>query len=197
MIECKNISLSYSKKLIIDDFNLYVKQGENICIAGESGRGKSTLLKILQGYLLPDKGAVYINDSKINDSSIHIIRKKISWIPQNINLPVENGVELMNLMNTPSTVERAKGFLLELGLGKEFIEANFNEISGGQKQRVIIAICLSLNKEIVLMDEPTSSLDEESIVLLVNTIKNLKGKTIISASHNQNWINNVDKTIYL
>lgn len=197
MIECQNISLSYSNKLILDNFNLTVNRGENICLAGESGKGKSTLLKIMQGYLLPDKGQVFIKNMQVSPSSINSIRKHISWIPQNINLPVENGTELMTLMNTSGTVKKAQNFLTKLGLEENFITRNFNEISGGQKQRVIISICLSLDKEILLMDEPTSSLDEDSIALFIQTIQSLKDKTIVSASHNQTWINNVEKTVHL
>jgi polar amino acid transport system ATP-binding protein/putative ABC transport system ATP-binding protein len=100
-------------------------------------------------------------------------------------------------MNIPSNVQLVEEYLLKLGLEKDFISKDFSKISIGEKQRIIISICLSLDKEIILIDEPTSSLDVGSIKLLTDTIKSLNGKTIISASHNQTWLDSTDKIISL
>jgi polar amino acid transport system ATP-binding protein/putative ABC transport system ATP-binding protein len=197
VIECKNISLSFSDKLIFNNLNFFIKEGENVCFSGPSGKGKTTLLKILQGFVIPDAGEVRINNKPLHTSTIKEIRELIIYIPQNINLPVNNGLELMKLLNIPSNVQLVEEYLLKLGLEKDFISKDFSKISIGEKQRIIISICLSLDKEIILIDEPTSSLDEGSIKLLTKTIKSLNGKTIISASHNQTWLESTDKTISL
>jgi len=197
MIQCKNIELTFSDKKIFDNLNIYIEEGDRVCISGPSGIGKSTLLKLLQGYIIPDKGQIRINNKTLNTNTIKEIRESIIWIPQNANLPVSNGSELLKLMNIQPNKEVVQDFIQKLGLEKDIIFKEFSQISGGQKQRIIISICLSLDKKIVLMDEPTSSLDDVSINLLIKVVKSLIGKTIVSASHNHLWVNNADKTIIL
>jgi putative ABC transport system ATP-binding protein len=197
MIDCQNISLSFKEKQLFSDFNLQVKQGEFVSISGDSGRGKTTVLKMLQGYVVPDKGSIKIMNKELIDSNLSEIRKSITWIPQNVNLPVKNGKELTELLNITPNIPKIEDLLNLLGLEKDFIMRNFQKISGGQKQRVIIAICLSMDKPLVLMDEPTSSLDEGAIELLLQTIRSMKGTTFVTASHNVTWGNNADRIIDL
>ena len=197
MIQCNNISLSFPDKVIFDNLDLLVEKGENVCLSGPSGIGKSTLLKLFLGFMTPDHGEIRINNQKLNEASIKQIRENITWIPQNINLPVENGSDLMKLMNVSSRQGSVEDLLQRLGLKKDIIAEPFGNISIGEKQRIIISICLSLDKEIILMDEPTASLDDDSIDLLINTIKSLEGKTIVSASHNRLWVESCDKKISL
>jgi polar amino acid transport system ATP-binding protein/putative ABC transport system ATP-binding protein len=197
MIECKNICLSFSETPLFKDLNILIDDGENVCLSGTSGKGKTTLLKILQGYVMPDTGQIRIDNKILSPETIKQIRDSIVWIPQNINLPVNNAIELLKLMNIHSFKDRVINYINNLGLEEDILFKNFNIISGGQKQRIIISICLSLDKKILLMDEPTSSLDKKSISYLIDVIRSLKGKTIVSASHNQQWINSTDKTIIL
>jgi polar amino acid transport system ATP-binding protein/putative ABC transport system ATP-binding protein len=197
MIHCKNIDLTFSGKKIFDNLNLYIEQGKNVCLSGPSGRGKSTLLKMIQGYITPDKGNILINNTILSTITVKDLRGSITWIPQNINLPVKTGWELMNLMHIQSNIESVNGFIEKLGLEEDIISKDFDKISGGQKQRIIIAICLSLNKQIILMDEPTASLDDVSIKLIIETVQSLNKKTIVSASHNRLWVNSTDKKINL
>ncbi|WP_297092502.1 ABC transporter ATP-binding protein [uncultured Draconibacterium sp.] len=197
MIRCENIHLSYKNKLILSDFNLEVKKGENVCLSGASGKGKSSLLNMLQGYVIPQKGKVFIDGELVSATTVKNIRKKIIYVPQNIHLPVKNGNALIELLSTKSELSKTYHLLKQLGLSKDFLNQDFLKISGGQKQRIIIAICLSLPKEILLMDEPTASLDDKAINLLIKTIYELKNKTIVSASHNQHWAASCNRTIKL
>ncbi|MGQ1786198.1 MULTISPECIES: ABC transporter ATP-binding protein [unclassified Saccharicrinis] len=197
MIECKNISLSFDKLEVFKRFNLKIERGESVCISGESGKGKSTLLKLLQGFELVNEGTVIVAGDELNEKSVGQIRNKIVWVPQNINLPVKNGNELMGLLQIGDQKEKVLTFLKQLGVDARNLGKDFSDVSGGQKQRIIIAICLCLNKEIIFLDEPTSSLDEHSVRLLVSTVKSLKGKTIVSASHNKIWLQSVDRVIEL
>lgn len=197
MIQLHDISLSFKDKVIFQDFNIHIEKNANICFSGVSGRGKSSLLRLLQGYIIPDQGEIKISGLLLNEKNIQNIRQMITWIPQNINLTVNNGMELLQMMEVSAKQEETECFLSQLGLEKSILAKDFNQISGGQKQRIIIAICLSLDKEIILMDEPTSSLDEDSIQLLITCLKSLKGKTIITASHNQSWLESVNQIIAL
>jgi len=197
MISCTDISLSFDKKEVFSDLTFSAEKGMHLCICGASGKGKSSILKILQGYVICPKGTISIDGHTISPKTINTIRKKIAWIPQNIHLPVENGNELLQLLDAKNKMETAEEKLLKLGLAESYLSKPFSEISGGQKQRIVIAVCLSLNREIILLDEPTASLDDEAIQLLISAINDEKDKTIISASHNQTWIESADKCITL
>ena len=193
MIKCKNIYLGFDEKPVFSDLNVEVSKGTHLCISGVSGKGKSTFLKMLQAYVLPENGSVEINGNLLNSTNLKNIRRSMVWIPQDINLPVENGFELAKMLNLDTDSGNIENFLEKLGLEQDMLNRSFQKISGGQKQRVIIAICLALDKDIVLMDEPTASLDDKAIKLLINTIKQLSGKTIISASHNHLWLEGADQ----
>lgn len=197
MIQCENIDLSFAGKVVFDNLNLSVEKGKNVCLSGPSGKGKSTLLKILAGFVIPDRGQVVINDKVLDTTTIRQIRDSMIWIPQNINLPVENGLELMKLLHLSAHLQSVNGFIQKLGLEQDMIGMDFSKISGGEKQRIVISICLSFDKEIILIDEPTSSLDDDSIELLISTIQSLDRRTIVSASHHQKWVNSADKVIAL
>lgn len=197
MIKATHLELSFSEKLIFKDFSFSIEKGEKVCISGPSGKGKSTVLKMLMAYVLPNNGTIRVNQLVLNPQNIKAIRDQMIWIPQNINLPVSNGLALMELMSLQNHKNRVEELLLALGLEISILNADFTQISGGEKQRVIIAICLSIDKDIILMDEPTSSLDENSIDRLIQCLSNLKNKTIVSASHHAGWMASCDKIIKL
>jgi polar amino acid transport system ATP-binding protein/putative ABC transport system ATP-binding protein len=121
----------------------------------------------------------------------------MAWIPQNINLPVNNGAELVELMEVAKHKESIEQYLKMLDLEGAILDQDFSTISGGQKQRIVISIVLSLGKPIVLMDEPTSSLDERAIANLLEVVNTLKNTTLVSASHNKTWLDHSDKVIEL
>ncbi|MFP4556863.1 MAG: ATP-binding cassette domain-containing protein [Bacteroidales bacterium] len=193
MIKCKDVTLSFDGKKVFDDLNIQIRKGEHACIRGISGKGKSTFLKLLQGYVIPSSGSIEINGLLLNTENIKRIRKYMVWVPQNIHLPVQNGLELANMVNLKIQESEVDKLLNQLGLEHDIINKNFSKISGGQKQRVVIAICFALHKDIVLMDEPTASLDDESTSQIINTVKGFNGSTIVSASHNQLWVKSADK----
>lgn len=202
MVVFKNIFLAFDEKEILRNFSFKVKEGENICISGESGKGKSSLLKLIQGYLIANKGEIFVFNKKIDPENIKYIRKNISWLPQNINLPVDCGLDLIKLLGLDESQKKPIITLMKkLGLEKEIYLKDFSEISGGEKQRIILSICLNLNRKLLLLDEPTSSLDEKAILFLKETIVDLRGKnpklTIISSSHNKSWLDSCDRVIEL
>jgi putative ABC transport system ATP-binding protein len=197
MIRAKNISLSFNGINVFKDMTFNIEHGSNVCFYGPSGTGKSSLLKILQGYIIPDAGLIEVDNMKLDMANIKQIRSMMTYVPQNINLPVDNGKELLKLVNNGDADDKVNYYIEELGMPADMLERRFDEMSGGQKQRIVIAICLSLGREITLLDEPTSSLDDDSIGKLIRVIQNLNNRTVVSASHNHKWIRFADKTIML
>jgi polar amino acid transport system ATP-binding protein/putative ABC transport system ATP-binding protein len=197
MIELNNISLKFDDKSVFEDFSVKINQSQHTCFAGSSGSGKSTILKLMQGYVLPQKGEIAVNGLDLNPDNIAAIRSQLAYIPQNIHLPVDNGLDLVKMLGFEKKQELIVDYCNKLGLTKDFYSRKFDQMSGGQKQRLIVAVCLSLERKILLMDEPTASLDAESTEELIKVVKNLKNITIVSASHNPIWIESAKKVINL
>ncbi|MDD2995905.1 MAG: ABC transporter ATP-binding protein [Paludibacter sp.] len=195
MININQITLSFQDKTILDNFSAQIRRGEHVCFSGPSGRGKSSLLKIIQAYLIPAKGEISIDGLTLNRLQVKNIRNKMAYVPQNIHLPVKNGTELLEMLAKSQLSEKAEVFCEKLGLPREMLSRSFDEMSGGQKQRIVIAVCLSLEREILLLDEPTASLDDEAIDALIECIKGLENTTVVSASHNSKWLNAAGRVI--
>lgn len=197
MIELKNISLKFDNKFVLEDFSVKIEINQHTCFAGASGRGKSTILKLIQGYILPQKGEITYNGLNINPENISAFRSNLAYIPQNIHLPVDNCFDLVKMLGVEKKKETILTNFENLGLESDFYTRKFDKMSGGQKQRLIIAVCFSLERQIILLDEPTASLDAESTELVMSAIKIMKHKTVVSASHNPIWMDGADKLIYL
>lgn len=197
MIKCENIHFSFPDKPILENFNMEVKPSQHLCIGGDSGKGKSTILLLIQAYLQQDRGDIWIEGQKLSESNIDTIRSKIAWVPQNIHLSVNSGKELLHLLGRRIGSPYLFGILEKLGLEPSYLKKPFDEISGGQKQRVILAICISLKRSILLLDEPTAALDEHAIERLINVLKELEDTTIVSVSHHEGWLQLADQHIYL
>ncbi|WP_054721743.1 ATP-binding cassette domain-containing protein [Marinifilum fragile] len=91
MIKFDNVSLKFSDQIICERLNFDVKCGDSFCLSGPSGKGKSTLLKLMLGIILPDSGDIFIDGHKLASDNVEELRKQMSWLPQNVNLPVDSG----------------------------------------------------------------------------------------------------------
>ncbi|MGG7178309.1 ABC transporter ATP-binding protein [Clostridium paraputrificum] len=209
MIKLENINKSYGDNKILTNFSLSINDGEFVAITGESGKGKSTILNILG--LLEDinSGKLVIDgmeNIKANSSKANkVIREKISYLFQNFALVNEETVKYnLNLalkyvkVSKKEKVDRIKSALKSVGLcGYE--ERKIYELSGGEQQRVAIARAILKPSKIVLADEPTGSLDQANVRLILELLKELNkgGKTIIIVTHDKDVSNACDRIITL
>ena len=205
MIELKNIKKSFGNKEILNNVNLKVNKGEMIAIMGGSGSGKSTLLNIIGLIEKPDSGDVILNNkrySKIYGKQVTLAhRNLIGYIFQNFAL-VDNETVSENLDIALEYVNKnkkekqlAKQKVLEyVGLSDK-MDNKVYELSGGEQQRVSLARVMLKPCEIILADEPTGSLDEETSKEILQILKQLNknGKTILIVTHNVNIANECDK----
>ena len=211
MIKIKNISKSFSqKKEILKDISLNINKGDIVAIIGQSGVGKSVLLKHINGLLIPDKGSVYIDDFCINTltfSELQKIRKKISMVFQfgalfdsmniydNIKIALDNATQL----SSKDKVKVIKESLSAVGLPD--IELMYpSDISGGMKKRVGIARAISISPQYILYDEPTTGLDPintDKMISLMKKIQEREKSTSVIVTHEMRIINELATKIIM
>ena len=169
MIEFKAVSLSFPGEKVLEKFSFEIKKGEKVVFQGPSGRGKSTILNLILGFIKPDEGQINFDGILVTDRNIQKLRSDCSWLPQDFQLgegTVRNVIyqpfNFRRNQNQKPGIDRVIEVLGHLGLEQNLLDKNFTAISEGQKQRVGLAICFLLNRTVILLDEPTSSLDSKS-----------------------------------
>ena len=206
-IEIKSLNAYYDKLHVLKDINLNVEKGEILSLIGPSGSGKSSLLKMLVGLLIPKSGEVSLNNKSIsysNKSDLRSVREQIAIVFQQYNL-FQNMNVLKNVCIAPTKIqkrdqkqveEQAINLLEKVGL-KDKLKSYPDELSGGQQQRVAIARALCLNPEILLLDEVTSALDPELVQEVLDTIRILasEGMTMLIVSHEMSFVKEVSSRV--
>ena len=194
-LKLENIKFNYNEEQkLIENFNIKLKKGDKICLVGESGSGKSTILDLILGFRKPIKGKIYLNEKLISNSSgNNDIKSIISYVPQKVLL-LDNTI-LKNIVLNDQNYDGDKlkealklssldNFIKQLknGLNTKVGELGKN-VSGGQAQRIAIARSIYRESPIVILDEPTSSLDIKTSKEILENLSKLENRTIIMSSH--------------
>jgi len=209
-IELRGVSFKYPGQVsdAIDNVSFTIGAGERVAILGRIGSGKSTVARLLLGLYEPDKGAVLVDDTDIRQIDPVDLRTKIGSVLQDIWLftgSIRQNIAAGARRTTDEDVLRAAtvsgthDFVSQHPQGYELVLAERGEgLSGGQRQSVAIARALVGNPTIVLMDEPTSAMDMQSEVNVVNRLKHVtRGKTVIMVTHRSSLLDLVDRVIVL
>ena len=199
ILELQNISYSYEKgKSILSNISAELEAGKLYAVLGPSGSGKTTLLSLLGGLDTPTKGEVLFNGENITAKGLEYHRRNhISLIFQSYNLidymtPIEN-VQLTAKQDTIPILER-------LGLKKDEISRNVLKLSGGQQQRVAIARALASDAPVILADEPTGNLDEDTageITAVLKESAHTFGKCVVVVTHSGEVAKQADVVLML
>lgn len=191
MINFKNISIKFNNKIVLHNFNLVVNTGEKILISGVSGKGKTTLLKLLLDFSTPNSGSILVDNLELNEQTINIIRNKIGYMPQStpfLNIKIEKLIHtIFNYKENLKTKLDMNLFiktLKEFNLDSSILSKDINQLSGGEKQRLAFVIIILLDRKIWILDEITSSLDQDMKEKVINYILNTN-KTVILVSHDK------------
>lgn len=208
-VEFKNISFGYKNDLVLDDFSFSVSQGDFIGLSGMSGKGKTTAINILLGFLEPDGGHVLINNVNTTSSQRKQYWKNISYVKQQPLVIFDNIVNNITLDESTYDHNRLQDVVHAAGLkrfaneGNKAYDATITEngrnISGGQRQRLSIARALYKDADLIILDEPFSELDRTSEDCLLNHFSELarSGKMVILITHNKESLAFCDKIISL
>jgi ATP-binding cassette, subfamily C, bacterial CydC len=210
LIDINHLTFGYSQhSLLLDDFSLKVKQGEKIAIIGRSGIGKSTLLKLIQGALVPVRGEVTLNGVNAEVLASHsVIPRLMAVLNQKaylFNTSVLNNIRLGNPHATDEEVFKAAEKVQLHHMIKQMpngYETNMQEtgqrFSGGERQRIALARILLQETPIVILDEPTIGLDPITEANLLKTIfETLHGKTIIWVTHHLIGAEKMDRILFI
>ncbi len=210
-IVLSNISFKYPNKkdLILSNISLEIKKNKTYGIIGSTGSGKSTLINIIMCLFEPSMGKITINGEEANDNNIHYIQKNISYVSQNIFLTNNSILENVCFGAEISKINEEKAIrALKLSSMYEFVMSlpknvytkvgeRGIQLSGGQKQRIALARAIYFYKRIFILDEATSSIDQNTEKQIMSEIYKLKNKTIIMIAHRINTIKDCDKIIIL
>ena len=210
MIKINNLKKAFGDTEVLKGIDLEIEKGEVVAIIGPSGTGKSTLLRCMNFLEVADEGIITIGDTSVNVSNctkkeIYDFRKKSAMVFQSINL-LKNKTAIENVMEPMVVVQKipkkeAKDIAIDL-LQKVGVldkkDSYPRNMSGGQQQRVGIARALASSAEVILFDEPTSSLDPELVGEVLNIIKKLAEEskvTMIIVTHEMKFASEVADTI--
>ncbi|MBO0427656.1 ABC transporter ATP-binding protein [Vagococcus fluvialis] len=204
----ENLSFSYDEKQILDNLNINLEKGVTLGIGGESGKGKSTLLKLLMRYFDPNQGRILFDKTNLKDYSETELHSLESVMEQKTFIfadTIKNNISLKNEKISQEDIEKAA----EAASLSEWIESlpdkyetkiggQYRGVSDGEKQRIGLARVFLHDAPLLLLDEPTSSLDYLNEQKILQTIKNIsEGKTTIVVSHRKSTLNIADEVMII
>jgi len=203
MIDVINLDLDLDGKPILRSIDLHVDAGEKVVITGESGSGKTSLLRVLIGMHRPGTGRVSVFDLDLVPENLSRIRSRMFYMPQDV-LAVgdETARGFIDMIfsfratrsRTPSESDMISIFDA-FGLGHGLLDSPMGTLSGGERQRVGLVRGLLLGRELLLLDEATSAVDAVNRKRIMNYLLKLKDTTIIAVTHDEVLIEGADRRI--
>ena len=194
VIEINNLSKNYETTLAVKSMNFKINKGQTIGLLGPNGCGKSTTIGMLLGLIKPTSGSVMINGQNMENNRTDLLQK-MNFISPYIELPkkltIEENLQVYGRMYGVKNLDNKIYEIIEMLNLKEFRKRKTGELSSGQKNRVSLAKAFINDPEILLLDEPTASLDPDVADYVRGIIENFasnKQKTILIASHNMNEV---------
>ena len=209
-IELKNVSFNYDadQKSVIKNLNLIVPKGEMVALVGESGGGKSSLIKLVQRLHDPTEGAILWDEIDLRDAAISSLKKQIALVTQETVL-FNDTIRYNISYGKPDASDAEVADAARIAFARDFIEELPNGydtivgergifLSGGQRQRIAIARAVLINAPVLILDEATSALDAESERLVQKALANLmQNKTSIVIAHRLSTVRRADQIVVM
>ena len=185
MLRVEGLVKQYKKRKVVNNVSLEVNQGEIVGLLGPNGAGKTTSFYMIVGFIRPDMGAVYFNNSEITDVAMYQrAQLGIGYLPQEVSVFRKLSVEdnLMSILEMTKLTKKERHMKME-SLLEEFslthVRKNMgNVLSGGEKRRVEIARCLTVDPKFILLDEPFAGVDPIAVEDIQSIVLKLKERNI-------------------
>jgi len=203
-IQIDELTAVFASKNVLEEFSLRVGKGEKVALSGDSGSGKSTILKCLLGFAVPAEGTMRIEGQTLTSETVWALRRKMAYVPQEPD--PGRGVVSERLDRPFSFRANCKlkrdpqiiSLMFEaLFLSQDILSKDIATLSGGEKQRVALVSALLLERPILLLDEATSALDSDAKNAFFDLLKSQQELTILAAAHDSDWDDFADRTIRL
>ena len=193
-IELRDVTVELGGRTILHDFSLSLATGEKALLTGASGCGKSTVLRCLLGFVVPQAGAILIQGEPLNAHSVWQLRRHLAYVSQEPDLGAGTAREALewpfslkanaalrgNLARVPELMKR-------FGLAEGLLGKEPGDLSGGEKQRFALIAALLLDRRIFLLDEVTSALDRQSKQIVLDYFRTADDVTALFVAHDAEW----------
>ena len=199
-IEIKNLYFAYKKEIVLENLNLEIKEGEYIAVIGPNGGGKSTFLKIIAGLVSPAKGQIRIFGKDIKSEIIGYLPQMTDFaldLPiRVIDVVLQGRLKQKKLFFCEKDYEISFATMKKIGIF-ELKDRKISELSGGQRQKVLLARALVSKPKILLLDEPTASIDVEGQEEIYTILKNLSLTKIVVSHDIRILFEGVERIAYI
>ena len=204
MLTVRNLHIEYNSKTIVRDLSFQVADGEVVCLRGESGCGKTSILRAVLGYI-DYSGTIELDSAVMNERTTAGLRQQIAYVPQEFVMPFDTVGEMIHSvmdLRANSLQPCSKDLLMtawsQLALDPSLYDKQARELSGGQRQRIMLSIAGMLRKRLLLVDEPTSALDADTTRLVAQYIHRLAHEQhipVLAVSHSDIFAQQCNKII--
>lgn len=207
-VSFENVSFRYEDKKVLDSVSFQIPPGRKAALIGPSGSGKSTILNVLLGLYGYQDGSVRVDDRELRSLPVNALRRMISFVPQDPwlfpgtireNIALGNRDAALENVIRAATLANAHDFIVKLPNGYDTVlDERGSNLSGGEKQRICLARAFLKGGSLLLLDEPTSSVDGESEKLIVQALNSYcPGRTVVMVSHNAEMCADADIVLQL
>ncbi len=206
MLTIQNLNISFDAKPIVTGLSLHIADGEVLCLRGESGSGKTSVLRAVLGFT-DYQGTVTLDSQLLTPRNISTLRQQMAYVPQDFLMPCDTVSQMVQSIlqlranNSPSiTHEALMTQWTHLGLSPSLYDQQARQLSGGQRQRIMLSLVGLLHKRLLLLDEPTSALDAESTRLVARYVRRLahtQQMPVLAVSHSDLFAEMSDETMLL
>lgn len=204
MLTIQNLNISFDAKPVVADLSLQIADGEILCLRGESGSGKTSVLRSVLGFI-DYQGTISLDGETLTPRNISALRQQMAYVPQDFLMPFDTVCQMVQSIlqlranNSPSvTHESLVDQWTQLGLSPSLCNQQVSQLSGGQRQRIMLSIVGLLRKRLLLLDEPTSALDADTTRLVAQYVRHLartRQIPVLAVSHSDLFVSMSDKII--
>ncbi len=203
MIKFSNVNLAYNGRVILDNFSFEVKAGEKVVILGKSALGKSSLLLLILGFVVPDRGEIFFDGKRINEKTVWNVRRQVAYVDQDVSIgvgKVSEWIDFVSGLKANASLDFGNKKIRELlgyfELGSDVFHKDVGELSGGERQRLGIVVSVLLGRSVFLLDEVTSALDKHLKELVARFFLEKDDWTVVVVSHDPVWLDSPSVRVF-